>query len=236
MNEIQWERLINTSDLQVSEIEGLNIANQLKHRVTFIKFKSNGHTYSRIYYLALSEDVIHYKGSRNKSKIEACKIKDIDQVRAGFTTAIWKAYLNKRKITRDEENLAFSILYDNNRHSLDLLAETEEIRSQWIEGLTFLIRRYQSHMRTHHEITNQWIWQVFSQADRDQSGCLDRSEVHQLLVSLNIRLDERSIDTYFNRANTRTNNYEELQHLDKDEFLTFYKIVSCRPELIELVC
>ncbi|CAF1576103.1 unnamed protein product [Rotaria magnacalcarata] len=236
MNEIQWDRLMNTNDLQVSGIEVSNIVNQLKHQVTFIKFKSNCHTYSRIYYLALSEDVIHYKGSRDKSKNEACKIKDIDQVRAGFTTAVWKACLNKRKITRDIENLAFSILYDNNRHSLDLLAETEEIRSQWIEGLTIIIQRYQSHVSTHHEITNQWIWQVFSQADSDQSGYLNRREVHRLLVSLNIELDERSIDTYFNRANIRTNTYEQLKHLDKDEFLTFYKIVSCRPELIELVC
>ncbi|CAF4331739.1 unnamed protein product, partial [Rotaria sordida] len=95
MDETQWERLMNTYSSDVSQLQELNIINQLKHRVTFIKFKSSGHSYSRIYYLNLSEDAIHYLGSKHKSKIEACKIKDIDQVRQGFTTIVWKKCLNK---------------------------------------------------------------------------------------------------------------------------------------------
>ncbi|CAF1076039.1 unnamed protein product [Rotaria sordida] len=236
MDETQWERLMNTYSSDVSQLQELNIINQLKHRVTFIKFKSSGHSYSRIYYLNLSEDAIHYLGSKHKSKIEACKIKDIDQVRQGFTTIVWKKCLNKRKITHDKENLAFSILYDNNRHSLDLLADTENIRSQWIQGLEYLIKRYNSHIRTHHEITNQWIWYLFSQADHDKSGHLNRSEARRLLFSLNIELDQRDFDVYFNQANIRRNNYDELRNLDKDEFLIFYKYISNRPELLKIIC
>ena len=37
-----------------------------------IKFRPNGHTYSRVYFLTMSEDAIHYQGSRYRSKFEAC--------------------------------------------------------------------------------------------------------------------------------------------------------------------
>jgi hypothetical protein len=164
------------------------------------------------------------------------KIKDIDEIRPGFTTAVWKKCLRKNKIIHDKEKLAFSILYDNNRHSLDLLAESEDSRTQWIQGLQYLIDRYRLHMRSHHEITDQWIWYLFSHADRDHSGQLNREEVRQLLSTLNIVLDEREFDRYFNQANIRKNNYEELTSLNKDEFLIFYKFVSHRPELINIIC
>ena len=163
------------------------------------------------------------------------KIKDIDEVRRGFTPAVWQKCLRQKKINDKQKNLAFSILYDN-RHSIYLLADSEEIRDQWIEGIQYLIERYRSHLRTHHEITDRWIWNLFTHADRDHSGKLHRGEVRRLLKLLNIELDGKDIDQYFNQANTRTNNYEELRNLDRDEFLIFYKFISYRPELIDLIC
>jgi len=227
---------MNTDPSNIVNNEQVDLINRLKHRTTFIKYKSNGRTYSRLYYLVLSEDSIHYLGSKHKSKYEACMIKDIDQIRPGFTTAVWRSCLSKRKITNNKANLVFSILYNNNRQSLDLLAETEDIRTQWVQGLEYLINRYRSHIRTHREITDQWVWHLFSQADLDHSGQLNRTEVHRLLYTLNIQLDEKDIDQYFNQANIRTKNFQELTNLDKDEFLTFYKYVSQRPELLKIIC
>ena len=51
-----------------------NLIEPLKRRQTFIKFKPNGRTYSRIYYLISSEDAIHYLGSKHKAKREACTV------------------------------------------------------------------------------------------------------------------------------------------------------------------
>jgi hypothetical protein len=220
----------------ITQTQQTNLVNRLKRRTTFIKYKPNGKTYSRLYYLVLSEDSIHYYGSKKKSKIEACMIKDIEQIRLGFTTTVWKKCLAKRIITNDKANLAFSILYNDNRQSLDLLAETEETRSQWIQGLEYLINRYRSHMRTHCEITDQWIWHLFSQVDSDHSGQLNRHEIRHLLHALNIHLHENEIDLYFNQANIRSRNFQQLTYLDKDEFLSFYKYVSQRPELLKIIC
>lgn len=164
------------------------------------------------------------------------KIKDIDEVRQGFTTAVWRKYLKEGKVGPHNESSAFSILYHNNRNSLDLLADSESICSEWVQGLRYLIDRYHSHIRTHTEITNQWIWYLFSQADRDHSGHLNRNEVRRLLMSLNIELDEETIDKHFSRANIRKDNNEQIEHLDKDEFLLFYKYVSYRPELLKIIC
>ena len=227
---------MNTGSSSINQTQQSNIINLLKPRTTFIKYKSNGHTYSRVYYLVLSEDSIHYCGSKRKSKYLACMIKEINQIRPGFATVTWRKCLDKGKITYNHVNLAFSILYNTNRESLDLLAETEEIRSRWIEGIQFLINRYQSHMCTCREITDQWIWHVFSLADTNQSKHLSHSEVQHLLNLLNVQLSENDIKRYLNQANIRTRNHEELAHLDKDEFLLLYKYVSQRPELIKIIC
>jgi hypothetical protein len=64
-------RLMDTAE--ISKEQKANLIDRLKRRVTFIKYKLNGHTYSRIYYLVLSEDAIHYQGSAHRSKHEACK-------------------------------------------------------------------------------------------------------------------------------------------------------------------
>ncbi|CAF3395848.1 unnamed protein product [Rotaria sp. Silwood1] len=236
MDETQWKRIMDNDPSNIISTQQTNIVNIMKRRTTFIKHKPNGRTYSRLYYLVLSEDAIHYFSSKHKSKRQACMIKDIDQIRPGLTTSVWKKCLAKRVITDDKANLAFSILYNNNRQSLDLLAETEDIRSQWIHGLEFLITRYQSHMRTHREITDKWIWHLFSQADYDESGQLSRTEVQRLLSTLNIQLNDNEIDLYFDQANIRAGDNQQLSHLDKNEFLVFYKYVSQRPELLKIIC
>lgn len=227
---------MDTDSSSITQTQQTDLVNFLKRRTTFIKYKANGQRYSRLYYLVLSEDAIHYRGSKTATKTEACMIKDIEQIRPGFTTAVWKKCLKKRKITDEKINLAFSILYNNNRKSLDLLAETEDIRSQWIQGLEFLINRYRSHIRTHREITDEWIWHLFSQADSDHSGELSRNEIEHLLHALNIQLSQNEIDLYFNQANIRTRTSQQLTYLDKDEFLIFYKYVSQRPELLKIIC
>lgn len=227
---------MNNESANVISNQQANIVNVLKRRTTFIKYKPNCHSYSRLYYLVLSEDAIHYLGSRKKSKRLALIIKDIDEIRLGFNTAIWRKCIEKGKIKKDKANLAFSILYSHNHKSLDLLAETEDIRSQWVKGLEFLINRYQSHMRTNREITDKWIWNLFTQADFDQSGHLDRNEVLRLLHLLNIELSNDEVDLYFRQANIRSENTDELKHLDKEEFLLFYKYISQRPELLKIIC
>lgn len=236
MDEAQWKRIMDINPTGSNEIEQNNLVNQLKRRTTLIKYKANGRSYSRLYYLGLSEDAIFYQGSKNKSKSQVYLIKDIEQIRPGFTTSVWKKCLKTKKVMNQQENLALSILYDNNRKSLDLIAENEETRSRWIEGLQYLVGRYQYHKRSHREITDRWISHLFDQADIDHSGQLNRQEVRRILHTFNIVLDDQEIDSYFTQANIRTNNYNELVHLDKDEFLIFYKFVSQRPELLKIIC
>jgi len=227
---------MQTDSSALTESQQTDLINPIQRRTTFIKFKSNGRSYSRVYYLVLSEDAIHYIGSKSSSKIQACMIKDIEQIRPGFTTATWKKCLSKRRVSLDKAHLAFSILYNNNRQSLDLLAESEEIRSKWIHGLEYLINRYRSHLRSHQEITDRWIWHLFSQADRDHSGHLTRQEIRHLLHILNIELADNEIEYYFNQANIRSRNSHDLTYLDKDEFAVFYKYISQRPELLRIIC
>ena len=229
-------RLMDVNPTNITQTQQTNLVNQLKRRATFVKYKSTGRSYSRLYYLVLSEDAIEYYGSRHKQRRQACLIKDMEQIRPGLSTSVWRKCLQRKKITANQEKLAFSIMYNNNRQSLDLLAETEESRSRWIQGLEFLISRYRSHMRTHQEITDQWVWNLFNRADVDHSGHLSRQEVRRLLYTLNIQLEDTQIDRYFTEANVRTSNYDELAHLDKEEFLVFFKYVSQRPELLKIIC
>ena len=164
------------------------------------------------------------------------QIKDIDEIRPGLDTIVWRECLKKGTVTSKQEHLAFSILYHNNRRSIDLLADSEAIRNRWTQGLNYLLERYRSHLQTHHQITDQWISFLFNHVDLNQTGRLNRQEIRHLLFNLNIKLNEREIDYYFNQANIRINNFEQLENLDREEFLLFYKFVSHRPELVKIMC
>ncbi len=74
INDFSYFRLMNTDLFDQTEQLESQLIKPLIHRQTFIKFKANGHTYSRIYYLTSSDDAIHYLGSRYRSKYEACMI------------------------------------------------------------------------------------------------------------------------------------------------------------------
>jgi hypothetical protein len=65
-------RLLSTDVLDQTKELRDNLIERLKHRQTFVKFKSNGRTYSRIYFLNSSDDIVLYLGSRYKLKREAC--------------------------------------------------------------------------------------------------------------------------------------------------------------------
>ncbi|CAF1523086.1 unnamed protein product [Adineta ricciae] len=236
MDEAQWERLMNKNSLDSNQVERFRILDRLKYGQTFLHFRLHGHSYSHWYFLSISEHAIYYYPSSKRSKRLACQIKHIDEVRSGFTTSVWKKCLDKGVVTPEQSIRALSILYQNNRYSLDLLAQTEQICSEWIECLEYLTSRYRSHLCTYHEITDEWIQYLFSNADHDHSNMLDRNEIRRLLFTLNIKLNDNEIDKYFRQANIRKNNYEQLTHLDKDEFLLFYKFVSNRSELLKIIC
>jgi len=70
--------ITNASD-ETGRLES-NLINPLQRRQTFIKFKPNGRTYSRIYYLISSQDAIHYLGSKRKAKYEACMNIELDSI------------------------------------------------------------------------------------------------------------------------------------------------------------
>ncbi|UJR17051.1 hypothetical protein I4U23_003948 [Adineta vaga] len=236
MDDAQWERLNKPDVSIVTEMKEFNIINRLKSGQTFTKFKSNGRLHLNFYYLIESEDAINFCHSQHKTEYEACKIKRITQIRAGFTTTVWKKCLEKGIINEEKSNLAFSILFNNNRYSLDLLAESEQICSEWIESLEYLVNRYHSHLCTYDEIIDQWLNFSFTHADRDHSNYLNRDEIEKLLSTLNIKLNKEEIEKYFKQANIRKDNYEDLTSLDKDEFLAFYKFISHRPELLKIIC
>ncbi|CAF0937386.1 unnamed protein product, partial [Didymodactylos carnosus] len=234
MDEKQWQRLTDVGEECGKDKNP--VVQSLKKRTTFVKYKSNGRSYSRIYFLTTSEDAVDYFGSKRNETERAYLIRDIEEVRIGFNTTVWKECLKKKVVNFKQDALAFSILYDNNRLSLDLLADTRELRDLWLTGLEFLIKRYRFHLRSYREITDTWMWELFDRADLHRSKQLNRSEIRRLLHILNIVLPNDDIDYYFNLANTKTETFHEITHLDREEFILFYKLITNRPELLKIIC
>lgn len=50
-----------------------SLIDRLKHRQTFIKYKSNGRHYARVYFLNAAEDAIYYFSRKHKAQREACR-------------------------------------------------------------------------------------------------------------------------------------------------------------------
>jgi hypothetical protein len=62
----------------------------------------------------------------------------INEIRKGWRTDTFNKVIADESMKSDDEGRCFSIIYKNNAKSLDLMAQSEEIRDAWVKGLQLL--------------------------------------------------------------------------------------------------
>ncbi|UJR36403.1 hypothetical protein I4U23_029126 [Adineta vaga] len=201
---------------------------QLKSGATLVKRKSNGKKYPRQFYLNQYEDFISYRKSRRLfGKPRIYHIHDIDEIRSGFRAHTFDHLVKRRRIKSQDENRAFSIMYNNHRSEVHLLAPNEQIRDLWTTGIQNLIDKH-SKKALHHLIQEEsWILKYFRAADLDKSNLLSKQECRRLLTNfLHVQLPDKAFEQLFKKADT-----SEEGLLSPEEFIGFFHLLTRRKDL-----
>ncbi|CAM4790482.1 unnamed protein product [Rotaria magnacalcarata] len=209
-----------------------DVLNQLKLGTILIKQKINGKKYPRRFFLHEHEDFISYEASRKTfGKPRIYRIKDIDEVRSGFRSRTFDQLVINGSINASEEDLAFTIMYNNHRNEVHLMAPDVTIRNLWIVGVHHLVDKHAHKSQRHLTTEEKWILNYFREADKDRSNTLSKRECRKLLTdSLNVKVPDAVFEQLFRKADK---SQEGL--LSPEEFVGFFHLLTQRKDLYEIM-
>lgn len=199
----------------------------LERGFELIKIK-NGCHYKRTYNVDREKMVLRYEGSKSifRRKVPEVPLFNIQEIREGENC------FTKRLKGVDKE-CCFGVVVGGRHKLITLLSPSTQIRDMWVRGLRHLIDSEKNAQQEREY--DRWIKDAFMTADKNEDGEIDFDECVKLLKKLNAGMKKKYIKQIFNQANTdkKANRYGK-QTLDKEEFVTFYHLLTKRNELEEL--
>ncbi|CAL1269521.1 unnamed protein product [Larinioides sclopetarius] len=157
---------------------------------SLIKVRPSARQYRRFFRLENCSDeyALKWMPSSKKSSKAKILIKSMKEVRMGRTTDV----LRSKEISWTySEDCAFSIIYNDNFESLDLIASSPDEANIWVTGLNLLINAIKSAPDSIDEtqkMREKWLKDVFDQADTDQKGLLSEYDAISLMKRINSAL------------------------------------------------
>ncbi|CAF0825498.1 unnamed protein product [Adineta ricciae] len=209
-----------------------DILNELKLGTVLVRRKHDGEKSSRHFYLHKSEQFItHHQLDKTFGSPTRYYINKIDEVRVGLNTRTFDRLVRHKLLEQDNDRCAFSIFFNNYRNELHFLANDENIRNIWVEGLRYLMETHAQKRQRHLINEANWILNYFYLADKDGSKSLSKSECRRLLTdSLNAKVSAKDFDKLFQEADRSG---EGL--LTADEFLEFFHTLTRRRDLYNIM-
>ncbi|XP_051958035.1 1-phosphatidylinositol 4,5-bisphosphate phosphodiesterase eta-2 [Xyrauchen texanus] len=193
-----------------------------------IKLRGKSKALVRLFYLDEHKSCIRWRPSRKHEKAKIT-IDSIHEVCEGMKTEVFRRFANNKF----DPNCCFSIYHGDHVESLDLVSTNGEEARTWITGLKYLMAGIsdEDSLAKRQRTRDQWLWQTFSEADKNGDGNLSIGEVLQLLHKLNVNLPKQKVREMFQAADTD----ENQGSLTFEEFCNFYKMISTRRDLYLLM-
>ncbi|KAK3912705.1 1-phosphatidylinositol 4,5-bisphosphate phosphodiesterase delta-3-A [Frankliniella fusca] len=225
------------------------------------KVRSFSRWYQRKFFLDSASNMLKYEPTYKIQCIDQPKyinVSEILDVRLGWKTDTFNKF-GKKAALRDQrlkskimkqrglvwgkaedptkplvdEACCFSIVYGDDRSSLDIVASSPQMAAVWVRA----IRQAMTMMQDLNQDSrfDLWLRNQFVAADRDNSGSLKFNECLPLLQRLNIKLSKEEVRRIFDEADTNKHeNPNEEPSLDAKEFAQFYLLLLKRPELEDI--
>lgn len=198
----------------------------MQHGSKMIKLDVNrkGH-HKKTFVLDKEMTEISYEPSKKNSRF---KIDKMTEIQFGDSVKdLFQGFLKKHSL----EN-CISIKFGNNGGSaaLNVVAESREVADFWIRGLQKLIINKGNLEKEDKENRDQWLVEAFEKFDKNKDGSLGLKEVQRLVEALNVSMSPSQVKKKFKEVNT-----DGDAALNKDEFATFFKTISTRKEIVDLM-
>ncbi|CAF4392561.1 unnamed protein product [Rotaria socialis] len=204
----------------------------LKSGSVLTKYKLNGKSYLRRFFLHEHESFISYHGSRKVfGKPQIYNIKDIDEIRIGFAAETFDQLMKHGIVKSVDQNRAFSIIYDDHRKGEHLMASDITTRDLWVTGLEYVKNRHTQKSQYDFIREKNWILDFFQSADKDKSNKLTKDECRSLLAdSLNVKMHDTIFERMFNQVDT-----SRRGALNSVDFVNFFNLLTRRKDLFEIM-
>ncbi|KAM6169489.1 1-phosphatidylinositol 4,5-bisphosphate phosphodiesterase delta-1 isoform 2-T2 [Rhynchocyon petersi] len=149
-------------------------------------------------------------------------IEDIQEVRQGHRTSGLEKYAQDVPADR-----CFSVVFKDQRNTLDLIAPSPADAQHWVQGLRKII--HHSNSMNQRQKLQHWIHSCLRKADKNKDNKMSFKELQVFLKELNIQVD----DSYAWRI-FRECDYSQTDSLEDKEIEAFYKMLTQREEIDEI--
>ncbi|XP_004635294.1 1-phosphatidylinositol 4,5-bisphosphate phosphodiesterase delta-1 isoform X2 [Octodon degus] len=146
-------------------------------------------------------------------------IEDIQEVRMGHHTE------GLEKFARDvPEDRCFSIIFKDQRNTLDLIAPSPVDAQHWVLGLRKII--HHSGSMNQQQKLQHWIHSCLRKADKNKDNKMSFKELQNFLKELNIQVDDSYARKIFRECD-----HSHTDSLEDEEIEVFYKMLTQRVEI-----
>ena len=133
------------------------------------------------------------------------------------------------------ENRCFSLKFKDSRKPLDAVAESKNLRDQWVDSITRTLLVVQDMCaKKEYEL---YLNKLFKNADKDQDQRLAFSECLEFIKEIGIQIETEELSKVFGNASKRKIRGEQC--INEKEFLSFFNVLrkahhDARNENLEL--
>ncbi|XP_024612128.1 1-phosphatidylinositol 4,5-bisphosphate phosphodiesterase delta-1 [Neophocaena asiaeorientalis asiaeorientalis] len=186
-----------------------------------LKVKSNSWRRERFYKLQEDCKTIWQESRKvmRTPESQLFSIEDIQEVRMGHRSE------GLEKFARDvPEDRCFSIVFKDQRNTLDLIAPSPTEAQHWVQGLRKIV--HHSGSMDQQQKLRHWIHSCLRKADKNKDNKMNFKELQNFLKELNIQVDDSYARKIFRECD-----HSQTNSLEDEEIETFYKILTQRKEI-----
>ncbi|XP_067055342.1 inactive phospholipase C-like protein 1 [Acropora muricata] len=197
-----------------------------------MKIRSNSRQYQRFFFLDEDLTSLRWRPSSKKPEKARISVDMINEIRCGKNTDVF------REMERDDfqDDCAFSIIYNDRFETLNLVAYSPDEANIWVTGLRCLLDsdKASSPVENRQQMRDTWLKEQFILADIGGKGRLSEKEILSVVRQLNEQIPESVVKQRFKEA-VAVSPDSQKNSLSKEEFLSFYKELTTRPEVYFLL-
>uniref|UniRef100_A0A8D3ECF3 Phosphoinositide phospholipase C n=1 Tax=Scophthalmus maximus TaxID=52904 RepID=A0A8D3ECF3_SCOMX len=188
--------------------------------------KIKSRTWKKQRYFKLEDDcmTIWYKSKKAGNAHSTFSVSDVEAIREGHQSEVLLSIADEFPAER-----CFTMVFRGRRANLDLVAESAEEAESWIRGMRKLIENLEN--MGEREKLDQWIWDWFKKADKNNDGRMNFKEVQNLLKMMNVDMNEQHAHRLFT---VRMADKSQSGTLEDDEFVLFYKMLTQREDVLRV--
>ncbi|CAK8690275.1 unnamed protein product [Clavelina lepadiformis] len=215
-----------------AKVESYNLSDddcvrRMQRGATFLKVKESSGSLHKTFYFLSAETKEIRKEPKKKREKSSILLASVTEACVGVIPTSLKKQI--------KENCCITITYNQPVRRIFLVAESPFIATVWTRGIQCLIEKHVMAFESSISKLSKEsrIGETFKQADKNGDGRLSFDEILLLMRKLNINLPKRQVRRLFRDADTCSEGDE--RYLVLDEFISFYRKMSTRSELLTLM-